>query len=55
MLSGGSSQDVETNLLTPAKRPAATVFNLEEHYDENSVTKNACSVRIKKEKTDKSG
>lgn len=55
MLFGGSSQEAEANALTPAKRRGTTVFNLEEHYDENSVIRNSCSTRIKKEKTDKSG
>lgn len=54
-LSGGSSQEGDASAITPAKRRGPTVFNLEEHYDENSVTKKACSVRIKKEKADKSG
>uniref|UniRef100_M4FAI9 Uncharacterized protein n=1 Tax=Brassica campestris TaxID=3711 RepID=M4FAI9_BRACM len=55
MLSGGSSQQGEANTLTPAKRRGTTVFNLEEHYDENLVRRNSCSTRIKKEKPDKSG
>ncbi|CAH8305996.1 unnamed protein product [Eruca vesicaria subsp. sativa] len=46
---GGSSQEAEDNALTLAKCRGTTVFNLEEHYDENS-----CSILIKKEKTDKS-
>ncbi|CAN7139838.1 unnamed protein product [Brassica rapa subsp. narinosa] len=54
MLYGGSSQEAEANALTPAKRQGTTIFNLEEHYDENSAIRNSCSTRIKKEKTDKS-
>ncbi|CAH8390265.1 unnamed protein product [Eruca vesicaria subsp. sativa] len=53
MLPGGSLQEAEANTLTPAKRRGTTVFNLDEQYDENSRTKNSCSIRIKKEKTDK--
>ncbi|CAH8358374.1 unnamed protein product [Eruca vesicaria subsp. sativa] len=54
-LSGGSSQEAEANTLTPTKRQGTTIFNLDEEYDEISVTKNLCSIQIKKEKTDKSG
>ncbi|CDY68818.1 BnaC08g48290D [Brassica napus] len=42
------------NALTPAKCRGITVFNLEEHYDENLVRRNLCSTQIKKEKPDKS-
>lgn len=55
MLSGGSSQEAEFNALTPAKRPVPSVYNLEEYYDQNSLSKKSCSVRIKTEKSEKSG
>ncbi|CAF2106035.1 unnamed protein product [Brassica oleracea] len=48
-------EEGEANALIPAKRQGITVFNLEEHYDENLVRRNPCSTRIKKEKPDKSG
>ncbi|CAG7910027.1 unnamed protein product, partial [Brassica rapa] len=48
MLYGWSSQEAEANALTPAKCQGTTIFNLEEHYDENSAIRNSCSTRIKK-------
>uniref|UniRef100_M4ED00 Uncharacterized protein n=1 Tax=Brassica campestris TaxID=3711 RepID=M4ED00_BRACM len=55
MLSAGSSEEVNPSELTPAKRTVATIVNLEEDFDRNSVTKTACTVRVKKEKSEKSG
>ncbi|KAG5414520.1 hypothetical protein IGI04_002087 [Brassica rapa subsp. trilocularis] len=54
MLSAGSSEEVNPSELTPAKRRVATIVNLEEDFDRNSVTKTACTVRVKKEKIEKS-
>ncbi|CAH8388215.1 unnamed protein product [Eruca vesicaria subsp. sativa] len=48
MVSGGSSQEAEGSTLTPAKRLPSTMLDVDEEYDESSVTKKACSVRIKK-------
>ncbi|KAL0856817.1 hypothetical protein Bca101_061971 [Brassica carinata] len=55
MISGGSSLRSESLELTPAKRGGASLFNLEEAGDQNSVTKMMCFPKIKKEKVDKSG
>ncbi|KAF8096356.1 hypothetical protein N665_0311s0009 [Sinapis alba] len=41
--------------LTPAKRFRAPSLNLDEQFDQNSVTRETSSIRIKKEKVDKSG
>ncbi|KAH0859517.1 hypothetical protein HID58_087778 [Brassica napus] len=49
MLSGGSSQEAEANALTPAKRRGTTVFNLEEHYDENSDIQGGGHILTEKE------
>ncbi|KAH0939591.1 hypothetical protein HID58_007052 [Brassica napus] len=38
-----------------AKRAGAPVINLEETFDQTSVTRTHCPVKIKKEKKDKSG
>ncbi|CAN6893294.1 unnamed protein product, partial [Brassica oleracea] len=55
ILSGGSSEEVNPTELTPSKRRVSTVVNLEEEFDRNSVTKTACTVRVKKDKSEKSG
>lgn len=55
MLSAGSSEEVNPTELTPAKRRASTVVNLEKEFDRNSVTKTASTIRVKKEKNEKSG
>ncbi|KAG5396099.1 hypothetical protein IGI04_017913 [Brassica rapa subsp. trilocularis] len=55
MLSVDSSQECEPTDLTPAKRRGTVIDNLDETFDENSVSRTPCSTRIKKEKTDKSG
>ncbi|KAF8092693.1 hypothetical protein N665_0403s0001 [Sinapis alba] len=55
MLTDPSSQQSEGFDLTPAKRVRAPSLNLEEQFDQNSVTRETNSIRIKKEKVDKSG
>lgn len=55
MLSGDSSNQTESMALTPAKRKGALIVNLEETFDQNSVTRTPCTTRIKKEKNEKSG
>ncbi|KAF8096354.1 hypothetical protein N665_0311s0007 [Sinapis alba] len=55
MLTDPSSQQSEGFDLTPAKRVRAPSLNLEEQFDQNSVTRETSSIRIKKEKVDKSG
>ncbi|KAH0929467.1 hypothetical protein HID58_015194 [Brassica napus] len=55
MILGSSSQVSESNSLTPAKRSGTPIMNLEEIFDQNSVTKTNAAVRIKKEKIEKSG
>ncbi|KAF8091968.1 hypothetical protein N665_0430s0008 [Sinapis alba] len=40
---------------TPAKRVGAPVINLEDTFDQSSVTRTLCPVKIKKEKKDSSG
>ncbi|KAH0922967.1 hypothetical protein HID58_022985 [Brassica napus] len=55
VLCDNSSPPVEIPDLTPAKRKGEPVINLEDAYDQNSVTKLACTIRIKKEKDSKSG
>ncbi|CAN6993517.1 unnamed protein product [Brassica oleracea var. botrytis] len=55
MLSVDSSQECEPTDLTPAKRRGTVIDNLDETFDQNSVSRTLCSTRIKKEKTDKSG
>ncbi|KAF8048621.1 hypothetical protein N665_2454s0002 [Sinapis alba] len=54
-LTDPSSQQREGFDLTPAKRVRAPSLNLEEQFDQNSVTRETSSIRIKKEKVDKSG
>lgn len=39
MLSGDSSNQTESMALTPAKRKGALIVNLEETFDQNSVTR----------------
>ncbi|KAL0671339.1 hypothetical protein Bca4012_034043 [Brassica carinata] len=55
MLNYQSSQECEVLKVTPAKRRGGTVISLEEHVEENSVTKYPSRARIKIEKADKSG
>ncbi|KAF2555435.1 hypothetical protein F2Q68_00013175 [Brassica cretica] len=55
MLSVDSSQECEPTDLTPAKRRGTVIDNLDETFDQNSVSRTLCSTQIKKEKTDKSG
>lgn len=50
MLNGDSSTD-----LTLAKRTRPPIINLEEAFDQNSVTRMACTIKVKKEKIDGSG
>lgn len=52
MIQGGSSGSTD---LTPAKRTRTPIINLEEAFDQNSVTKMACTIKVKKEKFEKSG
>ncbi|KAF2542941.1 hypothetical protein F2Q68_00031310 [Brassica cretica] len=52
MIQGGSSGSTD---LTPAKRTRTPIINLEEAFDQNSVTKMACTIKVKKEKLEKSG
>ncbi|CAH8313183.1 unnamed protein product, partial [Eruca vesicaria subsp. sativa] len=53
MLTDSSSQQSEAFDLTPAKRFRSPTINLEEEFDQNSVTRESGSIRIKKEKVDK--
>ncbi|KAF3610705.1 hypothetical protein DY000_02048573 [Brassica cretica] len=55
LLEEPSSQQGGPSDLTPAKRRGVPVVNLEEEFDQNSVTKMGITTRIKKEKFDKSG
>ncbi|XP_022546375.1 uncharacterized protein LOC106356991 [Brassica napus] len=55
LLEEPSSQQGGPSDLTPAKRRGGPVVNLEEEFDQNSVTKMGITTRIKKEKFDKSG
>ncbi|KAL0816763.1 hypothetical protein Bca101_073207 [Brassica carinata] len=55
MLNYQSSQECEVLKVTPAKHRGGTVISLEEHVEENSVTKYPSRARIKIEKADKSG
>ncbi|KAH0873320.1 hypothetical protein HID58_070682 [Brassica napus] len=55
LLEEGSSQECFPSDLTPAKRRGGPAVNLEEEFDQNSVTKTSISTRVKKEKVDKSG
>ncbi|KAF2595712.1 hypothetical protein F2Q68_00011091 [Brassica cretica] len=45
MIQGGSSGSTD---LTPAKRTRTPIINLEEAFDQNSVTKMACTIKAKK-------
>uniref|UniRef100_A0A0D3CM08 DUF223 domain-containing protein n=1 Tax=Brassica oleracea var. oleracea TaxID=109376 RepID=A0A0D3CM08_BRAOL len=54
MIHGGSSQQAESNDLTPAKRTRPPIINLEDAFDQNSVTRSACIIKVKKEKNEKS-
>ncbi|KAF8111650.1 hypothetical protein N665_0073s0010 [Sinapis alba] len=51
----GSSQQAESNELTPAKRTRPAIINLEDDFDQYSVSKTACTIKVKKEKIEKSG
>ncbi|KAJ4906372.1 hypothetical protein Rs2_10030 [Raphanus sativus] len=53
MLHGGSSQHAESTELTPPKRVRTPVINLEDVFDQTSVTRGACNIKIKKEKIEK--
>ncbi|CAN6830600.1 unnamed protein product [Brassica oleracea] len=55
MLHGGSSQSDKTGDLTPAKRMRSPIINLEDAFDQNSVTRSAGTIKIKQEKNEKSG
>ncbi|CAF1956084.1 unnamed protein product [Brassica napus] len=55
MLTNSVSEETQTTAITPAKRRGGPVINLEESFDQNSVTKTPCTIRIKKEKNEKSG
>ncbi|CAN6856384.1 unnamed protein product, partial [Brassica oleracea] len=50
MIQGGSSGSTD---LTPAKRTRTPIINLEEAFDQNSVTKMACTIKVKKKKFEK--
>ncbi|KAL0827379.1 hypothetical protein Bca101_051057 [Brassica carinata] len=52
MIQGGSSGSTD---LMPAKRTRTPIINLEEAFDQNSVTKMACTIKVKKKKFEKSG
>ncbi|KAG2266479.1 hypothetical protein Bca52824_073558 [Brassica carinata] len=53
MLTNSVSEETQTTAITPAKRRGGPVINLEESFDQNSVTKTPCTIRIKKEKNEK--
>ncbi|WZY94713.1 replication protein A 70 kDa DNA-binding subunit C-like [Brassica napus] len=55
MLHGGSSQSDKTSDLTPAKRMRSPIINLEDAFDQNSVTRSVGTRKIKQEKNEKSG
>ncbi|XP_056843277.1 uncharacterized protein LOC108830017 [Raphanus sativus] len=55
MVSPASSGEGEGSDITPAKRRGTPIVNLEEAFDQSSVTRTPCTTRIKKEKPDKSG
>ncbi|XP_018461540.1 replication protein A 70 kDa DNA-binding subunit A-like [Raphanus sativus] len=55
MLLGSSSEQSVSKNRTPAKRVGALITNLEETFDQNSVTRTTCPVKIKKEKIEESG
>ncbi|KAG5396490.1 hypothetical protein IGI04_018304, partial [Brassica rapa subsp. trilocularis] len=52
---GSASDQSESFDLTPAKRIRPVNLELDESFDENSVTRSVSSVKIKKEKCSKSG
>ncbi|CAF2074769.1 hypothetical protein Bca4012_089323 [Brassica carinata] len=39
--------------LRPTKRTRTPIINLEESFDQNSVTRSVCTIKIKKEKFEK--
>ncbi|KAG2330521.1 hypothetical protein Bca52824_001701 [Brassica carinata] len=47
MLNGGSSQHPESNDLTPTKRSRTPIINLEESFDQNSITRSVCPIKVK--------
>lgn len=55
MIHDGSSQQGESNEMTPAKRTRPPVINLEDAFDQNFQPTSACTNRVKKEKNEKSG
>ncbi|KAF8083383.1 hypothetical protein N665_0776s0008 [Sinapis alba] len=55
MVGGSSSRPSVSKDRTPAKRIGAPIINLEDSFDQNSVTRTSCPVKIKKEKLDESG
>lgn len=55
MLLGSSSEQSVSKNRTPAKHVGALIMNLEETFDQNSVTRTTCPVKIKKEKIEESG
>lgn len=55
MLLDEASEQSDAKSLTPAKRSGTLIANLEESFDQNSITKTTTLVKIKKEKIEKSG
>lgn len=53
MLNDGSSQQFESNDLTPAKCSRTPRINLEESLTLNSITRSACTIKVKNEKIEK--
>ncbi|KAF8113551.1 hypothetical protein N665_0048s0012 [Sinapis alba] len=45
----------ESNDLTPAKRTRPPIINLDDAFDQNSITRMVCTIKVKKEKIEKSG
>ncbi|CAH8332642.1 unnamed protein product [Eruca vesicaria subsp. sativa] len=50
----GSSQQTESTNMIPAKRARTPIINLEDAFDQTSVTRQATTIRVKKEKNAKS-
>ncbi|XP_056860042.1 uncharacterized protein LOC108821854 [Raphanus sativus] len=55
MCNGGSSCKSESSDFTPAKRIGTPIITLDDTVDQNSVTRVACSKKVKKEKNEFSG
>ncbi|XP_056860058.1 uncharacterized protein LOC130508520 [Raphanus sativus] len=55
MCNGGSSCKSESSDFTPAKRIGTPIITLDDAVDQNSVTRVACSKKVKKEKNEFSG